>query len=182
MRRLLTALAVLLAASSCSLVDTGDPSDSEGGAGAFLQTDAARYDARLLTDGLERVVFDVPYETRNPTAETLYIAGCRKPSPAVLEKRVAGAWKSVYAQIVQLCARIPPWSIAPGEARRDTLRVTGYLPGQNTLPTFDTDIGGTYRLRRMIHTALTDEHEPLDESLLPFEHRVSNTFEVREVE
>lgn len=167
-----------LAVGGCSTVDSEPPTSTPGG---LLETSRARYDAVLRTDGSARWVVDVPYVTRNPTADTLVLVGCRTPPPPVLEKRVEGEWRTAYDPIRLQCLS-PPWTIAPGETRRDTFHVAAALPGQNVAPVFDADeIEGTYRLRREVYRKTgptpADDLVPPTE-LLSLEKRVSNTFEL----
>ena len=173
--RALLLVAVLLALPACSLSTPEAPALDSGQA---LQTDAASYTASVVTDGRAYVSVRIPYATRNATGEPLYLIGCITPPAAVLEKRVGDAWVTAYSAGELMCLS-PPWVIASGEARRDTLVVRGYLPGQNISPTFETDIEGTYRLRRTLHTGLTDEATPLGRGVLPDDQSVSNTFEIR---
>ena len=172
----LTTLLLALVLPACSLLDSGEGFVSEPG--GLLQTDRTSYDARLLLDDRPRVVLEIPYQTRNPTSGSLYLIGCFVPSPPVLEKRVDGAWRTAYGAVVFMCLS-PPVEIGPGEVRHDTLRVVGYLPGQNVAPTFDTEIAGTYRLRREIYAGLTDASSLEGGALLSLNQRISNTFEVR---
>jgi hypothetical protein len=79
-----------LAVGACSTVDSEPPASTPGG---LLETSRARYDAVLRTDGSARWVVDVPYVTRNPTADTLVLVGCRTPPPPVLEKRVSNTFE-----------------------------------------------------------------------------------------
>jgi hypothetical protein len=123
-------------------------------------------------------VFDIPYRTRNSTRDTLYLTGCLKPDPPRLEKRVDGEWVLAYREIRLLCWS-PPWVLAPGEVRRDTARVEGFLPGQSAGPVFHTSIEGTYRLKREIYSSLTDEKYPLGKDTLSVDRRVSNAFQLR---
>jgi hypothetical protein len=169
-------LAGSLLIGGCSVVsdDGSGTTDREG----YLSTSQTEYDAELRTDGRERVVVNVPYETRNPTTDTLYLVGCRNLSPPVLEKFRNGEWDTVYGPVVQSCLT-PPSRIAPGEVRRDTFRLVGYRPGQNIEPTFDVEIDGTYRLRRMIYTELGGEQDRTGEAPVPPEKRVSNPFELK---
>lgn len=176
MNRLFVLSASAFALSACSLLGADPAPLFEPG--GLLQTDRTRYDAKLLTDGRARVVFDVPFIARNPTDEPLYLIGCHRPPPPLLEKLVDGEWEVAYGAVVPLCLS-PPFEIPPGGERRDTLRVVGFLPGQNTMPTFDTAVEGTYRLRWEIYAGQTDEDFPVGGDLLPLEQQVSNTFEVR---
>jgi hypothetical protein len=166
----------LLLTSSCSLLQS-DGTDANSSA-KLLETSQSRYEARLLTEeGDTRVVFDVPYRTRNTTADTLYLIGCNTPPPPVLEKRVDGSWQTAYAPVVLLCLS-PPWALPPGAVREDTLHVVARLSGEDVAPTFETDVPGTYRLQRQIYSRLTDERPPTGEALVPLERRISNTFVV----
>lgn len=170
-----------LAVGACSTVDSEPPASTPGG---FLETSRARYDAVLRTDGYARWVVDVPYVTRNTTADTLVLIGCNTPPQPILEKRVEGAWRTAYDPVRRGCLS-PPWTLAPGETRRDTLHVSAALPGQNWAPVFNADeIEGTYRLNREIHrktgTKTADALIPPTELLSP-EKRVSNPFELEGV-
>jgi hypothetical protein len=170
-------LAGLLAA--CSLLPADDvPTGNE----SLRQTDQAHYAARLVTGDFDRVVLNVPYRTRNSTEDTLYLTGCRIPDLPVLEKHVSGSWQTAYDPGKLLCWS-PPWVLAPGDVRWDTLRVEGWLPGQNIYPHFRTEITGTYRLKRLIYSSLeADEKYPLGEDTIDVGLRVSNTFEVERAE
>ena len=161
--------------SGCSLVSTDEAAPPVSA--SLVVTDQAQYDARAPAGGLSRVVFDVPFEIRNTTGGPLYRIGCRTAPPPTLEKLVEGEWVTAYAPIVNLCLS-PPFEIAPGEVRRDTLQVQGFLPGQNAGPEFETDVEGTYRLHLRLYSSLTDERSPLGKDLVPLEERVSNPFEV----
>lgn len=155
-----------------------DNGSTTGDQDGYLFTSKETYDAELVADGDERVVVDIPYETRNPTTDTLHLIGCKNPSPPVLEKFREGEWETVYSPVVAECLS-PPWSIAPGEVRRDTFRIRGYRPGQNIRPTFEAEIDGTYRLRRRMYTEVGGEQGRMGEALVPPENRVSNSFELR---
>lgn len=161
--------------SACSLLPADEPGDSAPT--SLVVTDRAKYDARLVMSGLDRVVFEIPFEIRNTTDGPLYRVGCHRPPGPVLEKSVGGEWVTAYAT-GELSCLSPPFVIAAGEISRDTLRVDGHLPGQNASPTFDTEIEGMYRLNLGLYMSLTDEPVPLGKNLVPLGERVSNTFEV----
>ena len=163
-----------LAATGCLLL--GD--DGSSATGGLLETSEDSYVAEVVTDGRERVVVDIPYQTGNHTGLPVYLIGCRRPNPPILEKRAGRDWVTVYAPIVTLCLS-PPFEIAPGESRFDTLHVVGFRPGQAAGPTFDGEVAGTYRLRREIFRDLTDEDPPIGRTMLPLSQRVSNSFEIR---
>lgn len=173
MRRLLVPALLFVLLSACSLL--GDEELHGEDTGPLLQTDQASYNADLPTDDSARVVVDIPYEVYNPTVRSLYFVGCNPPPSPILEKQVAGTWQTAYAAIELQCLS-PPFVLPPGEVWRDTLHVVGFLPGQNTRPTFETEMEGTYRLRHEIYAGLTDDR--LGEDLLPLKQRVSNTFEM----
>ena len=134
-------LALLLALSAtlpaCSLVGSEGP---PAGPGGLLRTDRAAYDARLVTDGPDAIVFEVPFEVQNTTGRPLYLVGCLRPPKPLLEKLDGGGWVTAYAAGEPGCLS-PPFVIGAGEVRRDTLRVYGHLPGQNTSPEFRTGVG-----------------------------------------
>ncbi len=173
--RALLLLLCLITFSACSLTT---PDDGTLDATGLLQTDATSYTAETVTDGRTYVSARIPYETFNATGEALYLIGCNVPPSAVLEKSVGGAWVTAYSPGTGFCLSAP-WVIASGETRRDTLVVRGYLPGQNITPTFDTEVEGTYRLRRTIHTGRADESASLGVADLEPMQSVSNTFELR---
>lgn len=175
MRVLLAAVVCAAGLSACSLLSADEPEPPVPT--GLVVTDRTAYDARLLTDGRVRVVFDVPYEVRNTTADPLYRIGCRTAPPPVLEKLVDGEWVTAYAA-PRLACLSPPFVVDEGEVRRDTLGVVGFLPGQNIVPEFGTEVKGTYRLNLELFSSLTDERPPLGKDLLPPESRVSNTFTV----
>ena len=169
---LIIVLLVLPAFTACTLVGPG-----EEGMDAPIQTDHTLYEAVLRHDGLSRVEVSIPMAFRNITDEVVYLIGCRTPSQPVLEKHVGGEWVAAWVPIERLCLS-PPWHVAPGATFRDTLRVTGFLPGHNAAPTFDTEIDGTYRLVRAIWSV--PEPDAKAQGLLPLPYRVSNTFEIRQ--
>lgn len=174
MRHLLFLFAIVIAGCDSYGIEAAPPS------GTLLQTDLPSYDARVVTNGplfnrrrLVRV--DIPYETRNTTSRPLHAIGCGRPS-AILEKQQGNEWVVAYAPIELGCLS-PPFVLEAGDVWRDTLRVRGFLPGQRAGPTFDTDIEGTYRLRRVIYTGTGSSGpgpEPVEDELT-----VSNTFELR---
>ncbi len=177
MTRLLLPLAILTL-PACSPLGSGADLGSGTEPVRLIQTDETQYEAQLLTDYHSRVVLEIPYQVYNQTSNPLYFVACRTSMPA-LEKRVGGEWRLAYAA-VRVLASLHPVKIAPGEARADTLRVKGYLPGQNIAPEFYTEIEGTYRLRCDVYGGVDDDWQPLDHTLLPLEQRVSNTFGVRQ--
>ena len=134
----LTLCAVTLAACSLSSPDKVQAPVATG----LVVTDATQYDARLLTGGRDRVVFEVPFEIRNTTSGPLYRLGCGSAPPPTLEKRVGDEWVTAFAPVVNRCLS-PPFEIAPGAVIREALQVVGYLPGQSAAPEYRTEIEGT---------------------------------------
>ena len=159
--------------SACSLASHDEPDASA----SLIETDQARYDARLVTGGYEGVAFDVPFEIRNTTGGPLYRIGCRTAPAPSLQKWVGGRWVTAYVPYDNLCLS-PPFEIAPGGVAQDTLRVAGAFPGQDFRPEFRTEVAGTYRLYVELFSSLTDDRSPLGKDLAPMGARVSNTFEV----
>ncbi len=164
-------LACLLIGAACSrLVDSDSPADEAGG---LLKTDRATYKATLVTDEPAHVAVDIPYALTNATQDTLYLIGCHRPPQPVLQKYADGSWTTVYAPVELMCLS-PPWPVAPGAVRLDTLRVRGFLPGQNAGPVFEAaEVEGTYRLVRPVY------RDPAGAELLPEAQRVSNSFALR---
>ena len=107
----------------------------------------------------------------NPTDRTVYMTGCKGPSKPTLQKQEGRDWVPAYSPVELMCLG-PPTVIEPGESYRDTLHVSGYLPGQNVAPTFKTEVEGTYRLVRAVFSD-PDGKQPLPDSL-----RISNLFEM----
>ncbi|PAP77876.1 hypothetical protein [Rubrivirga marina] len=174
MRALVLTLGAALL-SACSLLQSDEP-DAPTSA-SLVVTDRAKYEARLVSDGRDAIVFEVPFEIRNTTGGPLYRVGCRRPPKPVLEKLEGGQWVTAYSTGELLCLS-PPFVVASGETGRDTLQVYGHLSGQDTLPEFRTEVEGTYRLQLELYSSLTNEQAPLGEALVPLADRVSNTFEV----
>ena len=167
MTRICSVVCALLFITGCYsyLVDSGDLSP--------IQTDRVRYEATPLRSGkLEGVEVSIPMTFTNVTAGTVYFVGCHRPPAPVLQKRVEGEWVNVWGAVELLCLS-PPWPITPGEKFRDTLHVQGFWPGQNIAPEFTSDVPGTYRLLRAVHSG----PDPLA-PLIPEESRVSNEFEL----
>ena len=167
-------LLLALVASACDTTGT-----DAGLEGALLQTDAPAYDAAVVArqpGQLGRVEAEVPYAVRNTTDGPLYLTGCRPPNPPALEKLEGGEWAAVYVPVVLDCLS-PAVEVAPGGVLRDTLRLFAAFPGQNTVPTFDTDVPGTYRLRQALYARVEDDG--LGRDLLDAERSVSNPFELR---
>lgn len=175
MRHLLVLFTIVIAGCDSYGIEAAPPS------GTLLQTDLPFYDADVVSNGplfnrrrLVRV--DIPYETRNTTSGSLYFIGCGRPPSAVLEKQQGDEWVVAYSPVELLCLSAP-FDLEAGDLRRDTLRVRGFLPGQNAGPTFDTDLEGTYRLRRVIYTGTGSSG--LGQEVVEDELTVSNTFELR---
>lgn len=164
----LTLVAALTVSACGNLTGSGPHAlpESDG----LLQTDRTTYEARLVTDGPARVVVEIPYALANTTADTLYLIGCRRPPQPAVQKYVNEAWTTVYTPVELMCLS-PPWKVAPGTVRHDTLRMEGALPDQNAAPTFDAaEIEGTYRLVRGIYRDSTGAKP------LPEDRRTSNAF------
>jgi hypothetical protein len=140
---------------------------------APIQTDRTHYEAqRIEGSGPSGVQMTIPMTFRNMTAKTVYFVGCRRPPMPILQKRVLGTWVTAWGGIELLCLS-PPWEVAPGATRQDTLRLSGFWPGQNAGPEFLTDVPGRYRLLRAVHKA----PDPLS-PLIPEAARISNEFEL----
>lgn len=164
---------------SCDPMTTGEFTlDMQDG--GFLQTDTTHYQAELQTGSLQVVTFDIPFTITNAKDEPIYMVGCKQAPAPDLQKNVNGEWVTAYSPIHLMCLS-PPFIVEPFETFHDTLRVYGALPGQNTAPTFDTDIDGTYRLVQNLHTDPDsfDDLEKKSENLLPEALRISNNFVVR---
>lgn len=158
-------------------------------AGELVLSDLERDTNRALQTGdllyrlgdAERYWFvDIPFAFTNPTADTVYVAGCH-PSPdraqlAIrLERQEGGAWAAAWSPILAMCLS-PPRHILPGASYTDTLRVIGGKPGENIMPVFHVDpIAGVYRLV-WENLYRTYEHEPPFGERLTREQRLSNRF------
>lgn len=140
---------------------------------SFVTTSQTAYDAHVRGLLTRRVEVDIPYTLRNPTGQTLLQFGCGGPGQPVLEKRVDGRWVVAWAAIELMCLG-PPVPLAPGEVRSQTLRVVGYLPGQNVGPEFTTAIDGTYRLRADLYAG--EEASGVGAVPVPLADRLSNEF------
>ena len=114
----------------------------------------------------------IPMTFRNITEETVYFVGCLRPPMPILQKRVGDTWITAWGGVELLCLS-PPWPIAPGDTFQDTLRLSGYWPGQQASPEFETDVPGRYRLVRAVHQAPDPQA-----SLIPEAARLSNEFEL----
>lgn len=159
----------------------GAPADSSAPPPAvarLIRPDADRYAARRAAGDSVQIVADIPYETTNTRADTLYLIGCNTPPAPVLERRTADGWQVAFSPLENACLS-PPWVIPPGASRRDTLRVGGYAPGQNRAPAFAPPVEGVYRLNRAMYTRTGPEAAfPQDYRLLPPEERVSDPFTI----
>ena len=158
-------LTLLLSLSACSLL--GDDADDDPA--PPFQTDRTAYEARLSGAEVVRVTFTIATTYTNVLSDTVYLLGCHRPSPPVLQKDTGDAWTRAYSASEDLCLS-PPWRIAPGTTYRDTLYVRGYRSGGD--PLFRTEVDGTYRLVRSVYA------DPDGATLLPADQRTSNTFEV----
>ena len=168
--------------ASCAEISTKemDLSFTTEEGGGILQTDAELYQAELFQNGRPGIRFDIPYKVTNTTEVAVYMIGCRQPSAPVLQKRSGEEWVTAYSPVEQLCLS-PPFIVEPGDQRRDTLQVYGFFPGQNIFPEFQTDIDGTYRLKKRIYSdpdTFEDSGEWNNHKLDP-ELRISNTFRVK---
>ena len=167
--RLLAAILIGVLLSGCEVLS----SDEEELPAYPIQTDRTRYEARPQNSGrYSGVEVTIPMQFTNVTADAVYFVGCRKPPAPLLQKWQEGEWVTAWDAVELLCLS-PPWVIAPGATFHDTLRVSGYWPGQNAAPVFRTEVPGRYRLIRKVHT----EPDPLA-PLVPEEARISNEFEL----
>lgn len=167
MRFGLTFVFVLLCGNGCTVVEP----DDDILATTAIQTDRTHYTVQPYASG-ERsgVQVTIPMTFRNVTTDTVYFVGCRRPPMPTLQKRSGGTWITAWGGVELLCLS-PPWEVAPGATFQDTLRLSGYWPGQHAGPVFQTDVPGRYRLVRAVYQAA----DPLA-PLLPEEARTSNEF------
>lgn len=173
--------ACMLAACSSPSAPGLDPDvgpEETGKSGAtdgLLHTDRTEYEAeRVADESRTYVALDVSYALANTTSDPVFLIGCQHPPAPVLQKRVEGEWQTAYAPVELLCLS-PPWTVAPGSVRRDTLRAEAHLPGQNIAPAFEADeIDGMYRLVQPSLYYDADGEKPL-----PLRRRVSNTFTLK---
>ena len=183
---LVAALVALAGLPACSFSDSVSDSVSEPGPlpdareGGLLRTDRDLYVAAVVRDGggWDHVAFDVPFVVRNPTDRPIYVVGCNGPHPPVLEKLEGGRWRGAWGAVVQTCGP-EGYPVPPHGERRDTVRVEGFFPGQNVVPTFNTSVPGTYRLRTPVYGGFDGPPAYVPRDPLPAERGVSNAFEVR---
>lgn len=139
--------------------------------GPAFQTSSDRYAVAIDEEGYPNVEDEIPMAFINPTDETVYMIGCKRPPMPILLKSEGDEWVVAYAA-AELACLSPPFTVQPGEVFRDTLHLYAFFRGQSILPDFKTDVDGTYRLVRSIYADPEGDH-PLDEEL-----RTSNAFEL----
>lgn len=167
--RFTSVLASLLLAGCAAPTHSLDPE------GPAIRTDRSEYVVRRTGDA---ITFTMGLTFVNRTDGPVYLPTCHSPHPPVVEKRVDGAWVTVYAPPVLLCAG-PPLVVPRGERYEYEYRVHGALPGGDFHPEFRTArVEGTYRLRWGFLEA-PPEQAPAPRPI-PLEHRISNEFTLRE--
>jgi hypothetical protein len=137
---------------------------------------------------IQRVKISIKTSYTNRTGTTVYLApGCGGPLPLMLEKKVGDQWVAAYNLPVAACAMLscldissipdscvphPGYPIEPGKIYVDRFDVEVFPPNSDKEPKFNPaikEIGGTYRLVRLIHN---------NRGLLPLEERISNEFNI----
>ena len=104
-------------------------------------------EAFTLTATNAQVRGEIPFSYTNSTGRTIYVQNCNRIVPPVLEKKIDGAWITVWGAAVPQCLSAPI-VIRDGDTYRDTLEVVGGFSDGNVLPKFlAPQIDGTYRMR-----------------------------------
>lgn len=157
----------------------GGPTDPEDiptpvrDASLALQTDGLRYELRVGDSFWEA---EIPFSFTNPTDDSVYVVGCRGPSPPSLQRLEDGKWVLGWDPLVFNCLDLPPFSIGPRERYSGTLFLVAAFPDAAADPKFVFDPpDGIYRLVWMPRASF-DERTPGFGPLLPLEQRISNSF------
>ncbi len=169
--------ALLIAVLLLSACTTSTDEEARTDLPTLLLTSETLYRPKVQGQINPSVRFDIPYETHNATPDTLYLTGCNRPAPVLLERLTESGWKKANLAIEQLCSYSIHGRILPGEMRRDTFRASGWLPRHN-LSSFNNLIqDGTHRLKGRLSVAYNDSSQ----KATPFspDRQVSNTFEIR---
>jgi hypothetical protein len=174
MRPAILLLAWALPLGACTLDSITAPRSALAPGETALQTDAAVY-----TVAAEPTVYvaDIPLTYTNPMNHAVAVPACGSPHKPVLEKRVDGEWVRAFQWPEPMCIT-SPLVIARGATHHFTFPLrASRLP--NTAPVFEVDeIPGTYRFVWWVGVHDRRADNGLGEPL-PFELRVSNTFELR---
>lgn len=153
-----------------SLITGCDLLGLEGAGETRLVTSSDRYEIRRSGDAL---VTTIPITFYNETGDQVYINRCKTPSSPVLEKKIDGAWTSVYANIDLLCLG-EPVVIEDGNSLDYDFQIRGSTR-PHAAPKLDVDrVDGTYRVTWRIYTQKNEDEPATD--LLPLEARASNEF------
>jgi hypothetical protein len=137
----------------------------------LLQTGQTSYAMVVDGGGIE---VEIDYTFSNETGHTVYLPNCQGSYFYRLERLEGDTWITAWDPPQYLCLG-EPIMIAPGETFSDTVRISGT---QSDTYTERVWTGGTFRI--VWSGALKSYGEgPYSEALLPIEHRVSNSFELR---
>lgn len=169
------AIGLALAASLAGCSMAAGPEDLDSPA---IRTDAREYALESDERGWRA---EIPYTFVNRTGEDVYLENCHGGFGLRLDRwqEAEGEWVTAWSPVLLMCLSAPI-VIPAGESFQDTIGLFAGYPDGNAGPTFEVDeVGGTYRIVWIAGTHRDGRGESRGEQI-PFEHRVSNSFVLRE--
>ena len=143
-RLVLTGLLLLAAcAEEPAEVPPSSSPDAPAASAHHFTVDSARY---TLTREGAALRTSIGYAFRNRLPDTIYVVNCNGHVVMDLQKREGTAWRTVLPGMTNACLS-PALEIAPGDSIAGRWVVWGALPGDPSLPTYETDeLEGEFRL------------------------------------
>jgi len=141
-----------------------------------IVTDRSAY---MLTPENNGLSVTIPYVFTNQTSGPVYVVNCRGGFAKALQRWNGVAWADAWTPGLLDCLS-DPIVINVGESYTTELHVWGARPGSDWFPQFDVaDPSGWYRLVWIDALSSFDRNVPSFGTPIPFEKRISNSFELR---